>query len=184
MSPGPGGLTVIDPVVWPFRTGNVPLFDTGPPTVCSLPALRWAPPLLKRGVAVLSAAGADHVALTDVGLPLVAATQTAQTVTESLDETAHGTSVPVYGWNFVLPGTGAASRPRSDWQVGGWGRTAVKGVVSEGMGSWFARLDQTILFGFLVFLVGVVAHVSLLVIVGLAIEVVGLARATTRRRRQ
>jgi len=48
----------MEPVVWPFRTGNAPPLDTGPPTVSLLPALGWLPPLSKHWyTAVASAAG-------------------------------------------------------------------------------------------------------------------------------
>src|ERR671937_639603 len=58
-SPGPGGCTVTEPVVWPFRTGKVPLPLTLACTVSLLPALGCWPPLLKHWYTTV--AEAEHV---------------------------------------------------------------------------------------------------------------------------
>ena len=65
-SPGPGGLTVIDPVVWPFLTGNAPVLETGPPTVSLLPACGWLPPLLKHWYTAVASAAHEMFAVVKV----------------------------------------------------------------------------------------------------------------------
>jgi hypothetical protein len=52
------------------------------------------------------------------------------------------------------------------------------------MGSWFGRQDRVIWFGFAVFLIGLVSRVQILLIAGFVIEVVGLFRSLSRRRRR
>jgi hypothetical protein len=63
---GPGWATVMEPVVWPFRTGNAPPLDTGPPTVSLLPALGWLPPLLKHWYTAVASAEQETLAVVSV----------------------------------------------------------------------------------------------------------------------
>ena len=52
------------------------------------------------------------------------------------------------------------------------------------MGSWFARQDRVIWVGFAVFLIGLVTRVQVLLIAGFVIELVGLVRKLSQRRRR